>query len=198
MRQATPMKRTAMKAGTKQLKANKPMARCTTPMCQRSNKTPGRTDKIALIAHGKKVRSIFRSAAYLALVRTLPCVCCGIRHITQAAHSNQLIFGKGRGLKASDASAVALCATTQERNGCHANHDQGGKLSKAEWKAFEFQNIVATIMGLIALGKLVGDTKEITTQAPPTGTYDFEMMAMFLVGLVERGELHIGNKAVAA
>ena len=69
--------------------------------------------------------------------------------------------------------------------------DQGGNLSKAEWKAFENQNIVVTIMTLIKQGKLTCDVIEITTKTPPTGTYDFEMMAGFLVGLIERGELKI-------
>lgn len=181
------------------MKRNKPMQR--TPFArvgvlaqssfQRKAKTPDRTDKIARVNHKRKESSIFRSNAYLALVRTVPCVACGIPHLTQAAHSNQLIYGKGRSLKASDASAMALCATTQERSGCHADHDQGGSLSKAEWKAFENQNIVATIMALVKAGRLVGDLSAVTTKAPPAGSKDFELKALFLVGLVERGELAV-------
>jgi hypothetical protein len=43
-----------------------------------------------------------------------------------AAHSNQLRDGKGRGIKAHDYRIAALCF------GCHADLDQGAKLSKAE------------------------------------------------------------------
>ena len=43
-----------------------------------------------------------------------------------AAHSNQLRDGKGRGLKAHDYRIAALCFR------CHAELDQGAKMSKAE------------------------------------------------------------------
>lgn len=177
MKQSTPMKRTAF--------ARK------VPMSYISKKVPGKTDKAARIKHKKKESSIFRSDAYLALVRTIPCVMCGIQHLTQAAHSNQLAFGKARGMKASDASAMALCASTQERNGCHAVHDQGGKLSKAEWKAVEYQNIVATVMTLMNHHKWTFMPPDITTKIPDSSTMDFELMAVFLVGVIERGELQI-------
>ena len=175
MKQTTPMQRTAF--------ARK------VPMARISKKSPDRTEKIARINHLRKERSIFRSPAYLAAVRSIPCVCCGTVGLTQAAHSNQLAFGKGRGLKASDASAMALCGPGPGRTGCHAGHDQGGGLSKSEWKAFEHQNIVATVMALIKFGRLIDGAGEITTRTPQGGNYDFELMAVFLVGLIERGEL---------
>ena len=43
-----------------------------------------------------------------------------------AAHSNQLRDGKGRGLKAHDYRIASLCFT------CHAELDQGSKMSKQE------------------------------------------------------------------
>lgn len=157
----------------------------------RVSKLPVRGDASPRGGRHKKVLSIFRSRAYLAIVRLLPCVCCGLIGITEAAHSNQLKFGKGRGLKASDASAMALCATMPGRTGCHATHDQGGKLSKAEWKAFENQNIVATVMALLQLGLLAGDVGAVATLIPPAGFFDFELKATFLVGMVERRELRV-------
>ncbi len=184
MKQTTPMKRTAF--------ARK------VPMARIPKKSPDRTRKIARINHLRKERSIFRSLAYLAAVRSIPCVCCGAAGLTQAAHSNQLAFGKGRSLKASDASVMALCGPIAGRIGCHAGHDQGGGLSKAEWKAFEHQNIVATVMALIKSGRLIDGAGEITTRVPQGENHEFELMAAFLVGLIERGELRIAADVAGA
>ena len=52
---------------------------------------------------------------------------CGIQDGTVvAAHSNQLRDGKGRGIKAHDFRIAALCYR------CHAELDQGSKMSKQE------------------------------------------------------------------
>jgi len=40
-----------------------------------------------------------RSKTHLQNVASLPCQLCGVDGRTQAAHSNQLIHGKGRGIK---------------------------------------------------------------------------------------------------
>ena len=56
----------------------------------------------------------------------LSCQHCGADGYTQAAHSNQLKHGKGRGIKASDEFTAALCLK------CHYELDQGNKLSKDE------------------------------------------------------------------
>ena len=56
----------------------------------------------------------------------LCCQHCGADGYTQAAHSNQLKHGKGRGIKASDEFTAALCLK------CHYELDQGNKLSKDE------------------------------------------------------------------
>lgn len=70
---------------------------------------------------------IYRNRKLLDVVRQSPCQACGRADGTVvAAHSNQLRDGKGRGIKAHDYRIAALCF------GCHAEIDQGSKLSKAE------------------------------------------------------------------
>jgi hypothetical protein len=59
-------------------------------------------------------------------VAGLACQHCGLEGSTQAAHSNQLIHGKGRGIRASDEYTAALCIR------CHFTLDQGSTLSKQE------------------------------------------------------------------
>jgi len=68
----------------------------------------------------------FRSKKHLKNVASLCCQHCGIDGYTQAAHSNQLQHGKGRGIKASDEFTAALCLK------CHYELDQGKNLSKEE------------------------------------------------------------------
>ena len=68
----------------------------------------------------------FRSKKHLKNVASLCCQHCGADGYTQAAHSNQLIHGKGRGIKASDEFTAALCLK------CHYELDQGKNLSKEE------------------------------------------------------------------
>jgi len=63
----------------------------------------------------------------LDAARELPCQHCGTQDGTVvAAHSNQLRDGKGRGLKAHDYRIASLCYK------CHADLDQGTRMSKAE------------------------------------------------------------------
>ncbi|WLQ15399.1 hypothetical protein O5O45_05625 [Hahella aquimaris] len=69
---------------------------------------------------------IYRNNKLLAAIRQLPCASCGIEGGSQAAHSNLLRHGKGRGLKASDAATFPLCVP------CHMEFDQGKALTKAE------------------------------------------------------------------
>lgn len=77
--------------------------------------------------------------------------------MTQAAHSNQLRFGKGRGIKGSDAAIMALCASNFGEIGCHAELDQGGSMTKQERHAFEYEHIALTLIALIEQGFLVVD-----------------------------------------
>lgn len=71
----------------------------------------------------------YRNTRLTDAVRELPCQQCGIQDGTVvAAHSNQLRDGKGRGIKAHDFRIAALCYR------CHADLDQGSKMSKEERK----------------------------------------------------------------
>jgi hypothetical protein len=79
-------------------------------------------------------KGMYRNRILLDSVRSSPCQNCGIEDGTiVAAHSNQLIDGKGRGLKAHDYRIAALCFT------CHADLDQGSKMTREErlnmWEA---------------------------------------------------------------
>jgi hypothetical protein len=98
----------------------------------------------------------YRNDALLSAVRRLNCVHCQAEGRTQAAHSNQLRFGKGRGLKASDAAIMALCGPGYGQVGCHAALDQG-KMSKSERYSFEYEHIALTLIALIEMGYLIID-----------------------------------------
>ena len=69
-----------------------------------------------------------RDVKRLAAIRKLPCVRCGNPN-SQAAHSNSAKHGKGRGIKASDAFVIPLCAI------CHAAFDRFQLGSRAESEA---------------------------------------------------------------
>lgn len=70
---------------------------------------------------------MYRSQYLLEKVRESPCQHCGAEDGTVVgAHSNQLRDGKGRSIKAHDYRIAALCFK------CHAELDQGMKLSKSE------------------------------------------------------------------
>jgi hypothetical protein len=70
---------------------------------------------------------MYRNRKLLDAARELPCQHCGTQDGTVvAAHSNQLRDGKGRGLKAHDYRIALLCYK------CHADLDQGTRMSKAE------------------------------------------------------------------
>lgn len=69
----------------------------------------------------------YRNQKLLEAVRNLPCQHCGIQDGTVvAAHSNQLRDGKGRSIKAHDYRIAAMCFK------CHAEIDQGAKMSRQE------------------------------------------------------------------
>ena len=78
-----------------------------------------------------------RDAKRLAAVRLLPCVKCG-HPDSQAAHSNSAKHGKGRGIKASDAFVIPLCAT------CHAAFDRFELGNRAESEAMFEKWLVKT------------------------------------------------------
>lgn len=84
-----------------------------------------------------------RSPKRLAEIRKLPCIRCGNPN-SQAAHSNSAKHGKGRGIKASDAFVIPLCAT------CHAAFDRFELGSRAESEAMFEKWLVKTelMMGI--------------------------------------------------
>jgi hypothetical protein len=88
-----------------------------------------------------------RSVRLLDAVRQLNCVCCG-REGVQAAHSNLLEHGKGRGIKASDAAIMALCPA------CHADLDAGSALTKERKKQLQYEFISKTYIFLVESGRL--------------------------------------------
>ena len=130
----------------------------------------------------------FRSPALLAAVRRLPCMCCNRQGRTQPAHSNQLRFGKGKGIKASDAAIMTLCTGTAAA-GCHEKHDQGGVRTKLEWWAFEYLLIAKTLMQLIRRGVLTGAADVLRT-LPDIETCS-EALAIALVEHIEAGRLKV-------
>jgi hypothetical protein len=74
--------------------------------------------------------AVYRNQRLLEAVRAFPCQMCGREDGTVvAAHSNQLRDGKGRGIKAHDYRIAALCFR------CHAEIDQGSKMTRAEREA---------------------------------------------------------------
>lgn len=144
-------------------------------------------DRAPRITHNRGVSSIWRSDAYLALVRSLPCASCGAHNLTESAHSNRLMYGKARGLKASDATAMPLCRTILGRNGCHAELDQGRTMSKDQRNRFEDQHICKTIYDLIDSGRLISVGKL------PAMDCGLDEMAAHLVRTIECGELLINK-----
>ncbi|OAL84342.1 hypothetical protein AY605_06660 [Acinetobacter sp. SFD] len=57
-----------------------------------------------------------RNTKRLAAIRKLLCIRCGNPH-SQAAHSNSVKHGKGKGIKADDSFTVSLCYS------CHFQFD---------------------------------------------------------------------------
>lgn len=102
-----------------------------------------------LVGFPKKLT--YRDEDLRRAVAQLPCMKCGIWGHTQAAHTN---LGKGGGIKASDAAIAALCADRPSVRGCHALLDQGGKLPKAERRAFEIEMVALTYIALVERGLL--------------------------------------------
>lgn len=86
-----------------------------------------------------------RSKALLKAVASLPCQLCG-HPWAQAAHSNQAIHGKGRGIKASDIYTAALC----QRD--HHEIDQGHTLTKEQRIELWTNAHIKTVKTLVSRG----------------------------------------------
>ena len=82
-----------------------------------------------------------RSKKLLKLVSELPCQHCKLEGSTQAAHTNWG-GGKGRGIKADDNLVAALCQS------CHAEIDQGNKLSKEDRQLMWHNAHVKTVQAI--------------------------------------------------
>jgi hypothetical protein len=92
---------------------------------------------------------MYRNKQLLKLISSFPCQSCGIQDDTVvAAHSNQLRDGKGRGIKAHDYRVASLCFK------CHADLDQGTRMSKVERVEFWEEAHRRTIAELFERGLL--------------------------------------------
>lgn len=92
-------------------------------------------------------REYIRSRKLLDACREIPCQVSGVSDGTVvAAHSNQAIHGKGRGIKADDNRVAAMSYAI------HAELDQGKKWSRAEAQAIWWQAHISTVRELLARG----------------------------------------------
>lgn len=82
----------------------------------------------------------WRSEKHRRLIASMDCAICGRHAPSQCAHVN---FGKGLGLKTSDALAFPACPE------CHRKHDQGGLLTKEQRHQLEWELVDATRSKLI-------------------------------------------------
>lgn len=82
------------------------------------------------LQHRPKPLGVYRSEQHRRNVAALPCANCGREKNSQAAHMNGVEFGKGLGLKVSDALMFPLCADNAWGRGCHSKLDQGGIYDK--------------------------------------------------------------------
>jgi hypothetical protein len=96
----------------------------------------------------------FRSKKHLKNVASLPCQHCGLEGQTQAAHSNMAVHGKGRGIKASDVFAAALCFA------CHHDLDAGHSLTKEQKQKMFFAALKSTWIELQKRGLILIDSPD--------------------------------------
>jgi hypothetical protein len=84
---------------------------------------------------------MFRSKRLLEAIRECPCANCGAEDGTvSASHRN---FGKGMGIKVSDALTCALCS------GCHHQLDMGKDMNREERREFWNQAYIKTMQYMI-------------------------------------------------
>jgi hypothetical protein len=105
----------------------------------------------------------YRSKKHLKNVASLDCQICGATGFIQAAHSNQMQHGKGRGIKSSDEYTAALCLK------CHYEIDQGKELSKEERQEKWHHAHIATV------AKLFNDGNWPVDVPIPTFTIDVQL-----------------------
>lgn len=89
---------------------------------------------------------MYRNKKLMERIRELACSNCGAEDGTVCgAHSNE---GKGMGIKASDATLMALCFH------CHHAYDQGKEMSREERREFAYRARALTAQALIERGIL--------------------------------------------
>lgn len=89
----------------------------------------------------------YRNIKLLKLSSGQACVNCGAQDGTVvSAHSN---FGKGMGIKASDATVMHLCFR------CHTEYDQGSTMNRYEKREFAEKMNGRTLRRLLEQGHLV-------------------------------------------
>jgi hypothetical protein len=101
----------------------------------------------------------YRSKKHLKNVASLDCQICGATGFIQAAHSNQMQHGKGRGIKSSDEYTAALCLK------CHFEVDQGKDLTKDERQLMWYLAHNLTVAKLCEQGKWPADVPVPTMEA---------------------------------
>lgn len=94
---------------------------------------------------------MWNSKKYRMVITELPCARCGREGRSQAAHMN---YGKGMGLKSSDATCFPLCADQPGAIGCHTEYDQGRTMSRDEKRTLAVQWLADTHIALIERGFL--------------------------------------------
>lgn len=94
------------------------------------------------------------SEALRRAVSSLPCAHCGVQGFSQAAHANGYTWGKGRGMKSTDAAIFPLCCTRPDVVGCHEKHDQFIDVTKQTRDEVEALYIAKTLVALLEIGLL--------------------------------------------
>lgn len=85
----------------------------------------------------------YRNRKLLDTARDMPCMSCGCQDGTIIpAHGNGSLFGKGFGIKAHDVFFAGLCGR------CHAEYDQGNRMSREEKREFFLRAMMATWLWL--------------------------------------------------
>lgn len=121
-------------------------------------KRPGLAQRVAqslgnAIRHVRAEPTVFRSIAHRQNVAALRCTFCGRTGLSQAAHINLQLGGKGMGLKASDALTFPACTTIFLRVGCHAKLDQGARFDKVTSAVEQLAAVAQTREQLMTLGR---------------------------------------------
>lgn len=88
----------------------------------------------------------FRSEKHRRNVAALDCMSCGRGGPSQCAHSNLAVHGKGRGIKAGDQFAAALCPR------CHEAVDSSYALTRSQREEMWVSAHIRTVAALKLAG----------------------------------------------